>query len=142
MGSLLCGTASLMEEGRRLRKMLGGGVRQGGVMGAAGLMALDYLPRIPEEDHAKARRLASGLRSLGLGAQEPETNIVQVPVLNAAETVTTLGNLGVQVLAFQGNLRFVTHRDLTESDVDEALSRIQPVVDKLLTTWEGNRPMV
>src|SRR5690348_4481937 len=59
MGSLICGSKPFIEDAKRARKMLGGGVRQGGVVGAAGLVALDYLPRI-HEDHAKARRLAAG----------------------------------------------------------------------------------
>src|SRR6202042_3355437 len=62
VGSLICGDQEAMHAARRLRKMLGGGVRQGGVLGAAGLVALDYLPRLPE-DHVKALALAAGLRA-------------------------------------------------------------------------------
>ncbi len=86
MGSLVCGSMPAMNEARRLRKMLGGGVRQGGVVGAAGLVALDYLPRLAE-DHAKARRLAEGLRGFGIAAPVPETNILLVPVPQASTAV-------------------------------------------------------
>jgi threonine aldolase len=141
MGSLLCGPTALMDEARRLRKMLGGGVRQGGVVAAAGLVALDYLPRLPE-DHAKARRLAEGLRALGLNAAEPETNIVLVPVMDPGLALHMLEEARVHVLPVGSALRFITHRDLTQADVDEALERIQPFVEKMLTTWEGPRPMV
>jgi threonine aldolase len=141
MGSLLCGPASLMEEGRRLRKMLGGGVRQGGIMAAAGLVALDYLPRIPE-DHAKARRLAEGLLDLGLNVAIPETNIVLAPVMDPVLAVQVMEEVNVRVLPVRSALRFITHRDLNLADIDEALERLHPLVEKMLTTWEGPRPMV
>jgi len=141
MGSLLCGPASLMEEARRIRKMLGGGVRQGGIVAAAGLVALDYLPRIPE-DHAKAKRLAEGLRAMGLNAAMPETNIVLAPVMDVPLALHMLEEVRVRVLTVGSSLRFITHRDLTEADVDEAIERMQPLVEKMLTTWEGPRPMV
>jgi len=141
MGSLLCGPASLMEEARRCRKMLGGGVRQDGIVAAAGLVALDYLPRIPE-DHAKARKLAEGLQTLGLNVAQPETNIVLAPVMDPTLALHLLEEAGVQVLPVGSALRFITHRDLTMADVEEALERMQPMVEKMLTTWEGPRPMV
>jgi threonine aldolase len=141
MGSLLCGSAPLIEDARRIRKMLGGGVRQGGIMAAAGLLALDYVPRLPE-DHAKAHRLAEGLRAMGLNASLPETNIVLVPVMDPVLALHMLEEARVRVLPIGSALRFITHRDLTEQDVSEALERIQPFVEKMLTTWEGPRPMV
>jgi threonine aldolase len=141
MGSLLCGTQAHIQEARRLRKMLGGGVRQGGVVAAAGLVALDYLPRLPE-DHAKARLLADGLQRFGLNVATPETNIVLVPVVDAPLARQTLHDAGVQVLPVGNALRFITHRDLTEADVREALQRMEPTVERMLTTWEGDRPMI
>jgi threonine aldolase len=140
MGSLLCGTRTHIQEARRVRKMLGGGVRQGGVVAAAGLVALDYLPRILE-DHAKAKRLADGLQSFGLNVVRPETNIILVPVVDAVLAMRTLEDVGIQVLPVGNALRFITHRDLTETDVTEALQRIEPAVEKMLITWEGDRPM-
>lgn len=141
MGSVLCGPIALIEPARRLRKMLGGGVRQGGVVAAAGLVALAHLPRLAE-DHAKAKRLAQGLKTFGLNVSEPETNIVLAPVVDAVSAVQLLEEAGVRVLALGGVLRFVTHRDLSEDDIEEALRRVEPRVDRMLTTWEGNRPMV
>ncbi len=141
MGSILCGSRPLIDGARRLRKMLGGAVRQGGVVAAAGLVALDYLPRIPE-DHAKARRLAEGLRLMGLRPQEPETNIVLVPVTDAPLAMNALEAKGVRVLPAGSALRFITHRDLSMEDVEDALARIQPQTQALLTTWEGDRPMI
>lgn len=141
MGSLLCGPADLIERARRTRKMLGGGVRQGGIVAAAGLLALDQIPDLAT-DHARARKLSEGLRALGLNPGIPETNILLVPVVDAGLAFTQLEEVGVRTLPVGNALRFITHRDLDETAVDEALARIQPLVDKLLTTWEGDRPMV
>jgi len=130
MGSLLCGSKAAMVEARRLRKMLGGGVRQGGVMGAAGLVALDYLPRITE-DHAKTKRLAEGLRGFGIVAPTPETNILLAPVPNAAAALAALEGVGVRALPVGPAIRFIPHRDLTMADIEEALQRIQPLAPLL-----------
>jgi threonine aldolase len=128
MGSLLSGSGPAMGEARRLRKMLGGGVRQGGVMGAAGLVALDYLPRLAE-DHAKTRRLAEGLRGFGIAAPMPETNILLVPVPQAAVAVAALESAGVRTLPVGPAIRFIPHRDLSMADVEEALRRIEPLAN-------------
>ncbi|BDU76887.1 threonine aldolase family protein [Mesoterricola sediminis] len=141
MGSVLCGSRDLVEAGRRIRKMLGGGVRQGGIVAAAGLVALDYLPRVPE-DHAKARRLADGLRAMGFRVAPPDTNILLVPVPDAAAALSILEGVGVRVLPVGSALRFITHRDLADADIEEALDRIRAAADRLVTTWEGDRPMV
>ncbi len=130
MGSLLCGSAPAMTEARRLRKMLGGGVRQGGVVAAAGLVALDHLPRLGE-DHAKIQRLAEGLRSFGLAAPVPETNILLVPVPNASEALVALEAVGVRVLPVGPAIRFIAHRDLTAEDIEVALRRIEPLASHL-----------
>ncbi len=132
MGSLLCGAKPAMAEARRLRKMLGGGVRQGGVVGAAGLVALDYLPRLAE-DHAKTRRLAEGLRGFGLAAPEPETNILLVPVPDAAAALAALEAVGVRALPVGPAIRFIAHRDLNSEDIEEALHRIEPLAQHLRT---------
>ncbi|MDP1831329.1 MAG: GntG family PLP-dependent aldolase [Geothrix sp.] len=130
MGSLVCGSKPAMAEARRLRKMLGGGVRQGGVVGAAGLVALDYLPRIPE-DHAKTRRLAEGLRGFGIAAPLPETNILLVPVPDAGVAAAALEAAGVRASIVGPALRFIPHRDLAMADVEEALRRIEPLAHLL-----------
>ncbi|HEX9011035.1 MAG TPA: GntG family PLP-dependent aldolase [Holophagaceae bacterium] len=130
MGSLVCGSKPAMVEARRLRKMLGGGVRQGGVIGAAGLVALDYLPRIPE-DHAKARALAEGLRGFGVAAPLPETNILLVPVADALAAAAALEAAGVRASIVGPALRFIAHRDLSEADIAEALRRIEPLAHLL-----------
>ena len=141
MGSVLCASRELVEEARRIRKMLGGGVRQGGIMAAAGLAALEYLPRLGE-DHAKARTLAGQLKGMGFTIASPETNILLLPVPDAPAAMAILEEVKVRVLPVGSALRFITHRDLSEADVLEAVERIRPRVERMLTTWEGNRPMV
>jgi threonine aldolase len=130
MGSLVCGSKPAMNEARRLRKMLGGGVRQGGVVGAAGLVALDYLPRL-SEDHAKTRRLAEGLRGFGISAPIPETNILLVPVPDAAAALAALEGAGVRALPVGSAIRFIPHRDVTLADIEEALRRLEPLAHLL-----------
>ena len=130
MGSLVCGSKPAMAEARRLRKMLGGGVRQGGVVAAAGLVALDYLPRIPE-DHAKARALAAGLQAFGVSAPMPETNILLLPVPDALDAAKALEAAGVRASIVGPALRFIAHRDLSEADIAEALRRIEPLAHLL-----------
>jgi threonine aldolase len=132
MGSVLCGGAEAMRAARRLRKMLGGGVRQGGVMGAAGLVALRHRSRLPE-DHDRARTLAAGLRAIGFDVAPPETNIVRVRVPDVARSIDRLATVDVLVTASSVDaIRFVTHRDLTDADVKQALARIAAAADSIL----------
>ncbi|HEU4951309.1 MAG TPA: GntG family PLP-dependent aldolase [Holophagaceae bacterium] len=130
MGSLVCGSKPFVEAARRVRKMLGGGVRQGGVVAAAGLVALDYLPRVAE-DHAKALRLAEGLRALGAELPLPETNILLVPVTDPAPALARLAESGVLAVPVGSAIRFIAHRDLAMEDVDEALARLTPLASWL-----------
>jgi threonine aldolase len=126
MGSMVAGSAEFVERARRLRKMLGGGVRQGGVVAAAGLVALDRVDRLAE-DHERARTLAAGLRERGWQVATPETNIVLVSVADLGGTLYRLETAGVRVQPMAGQVRFVTHADLTDADIEAALERIGPV---------------
>jgi threonine aldolase len=131
VGSIVCGGRDAMRAARRLRKMLGGGVRQGGILGAAGLVALDYLPRLPQ-DHAKAQTLAAGLRALGFSLETPQTNIVRVRLPDAPRAIEALRALDVLVTPSGDAVRFVTHRDLDDADIRDALARIAPVAERLI----------
>ncbi|WP_285750368.1 GntG family PLP-dependent aldolase [Lentzea sp. NBRC 105346] len=126
VGSVVAGSSSFVTEARRVRKMLGGGVRQGGVLAAAGLVALDRIPSLAL-DHDHARALAEGLRSLGWDVAEPATNIVLASVPDLAVTLHGLEHLGVLASPMAGKVRFVTHRDVDASDVKEVLRRIGEV---------------
>jgi threonine aldolase len=129
-GSLVCGPKDLIADARRLRKRLGGAMRQSGILAAAGLYALDHnLSRLPE-DHENARRLAEGLGALP-GAQvlfPVETNLVFVafPGRSGADISQRLLKEGVLANpegSRPDTLRFLTHLDVSRADVDEAVRR-------------------
>jgi threonine aldolase len=126
VGSVVAGSEEFVEEARRLRKMLGGGVRQGGVLAAAGLVALDRIDRLAE-DHARATRLAEGLQERGWRAGTPETNIVLVAVADLDGTLRRFEEAGVRASAMSGQVRLMTHADLTDADIASALDRIGPI---------------
>jgi threonine aldolase len=126
VGSVVAGSANFVEEARRLRKMLGGGVRQGGVLAAAGLVALDRVDRLAE-DHERAAALAAGLRERGWRLQDPETNIVLVDVADLPGTLRRFEEAGVRASAMSGKVRLMTHADLTDTDIGTALARIGPL---------------
>ncbi|RKT51601.1 threonine aldolase family protein [Saccharothrix australiensis] len=126
VGSVVAGSAAFVAEARRVRKMLGGGVRQGGVLAAAGLVGLDRIDDLAA-DHANAKALAKGLGELGWQVTEPETNIVLAGVPDLEVTLTGLRHLGVYAGPMGGRVRFVLHRDVNAADVAEALRRIQSV---------------
>ncbi|GAA4857998.1 GntG family PLP-dependent aldolase [Saccharopolyspora cebuensis] len=123
VGSVLAGDRDFIAEARRMRKALGGGVRQGGVLAAAGLIALKRIDQLAE-DHAHAARLATGLAGLGFDVTTPQTNIVLAAVPDVRLSLARMRALGVLAVPMAGKIRFVTHRDVTEADVDEALRRI------------------
>ncbi|GAB3485509.1 threonine aldolase family protein [Amycolatopsis cihanbeyliensis] len=124
VGSVLAGSAEFIEQARRMRHMLGGGVRQGGILAAACLLALDRVDELAES-HAAARQLAEGLTELGWQVVEPQTNIVLAPVADLAMTLDSLRSLHVLASPMAGKVRFVTHRDISAADIDEVLRRIK-----------------
>ena len=124
VGSMLVSDAARIHEARRVRKMLGGGVRQGGVLAAAGLVALDRIGDLAE-DHANASTLAHGLRDRGWDVAEPQTNIVLAAVADPVRTVTELADQGIAAVTVAGKVRFVTHRDVSAADIDEVLERLR-----------------
>jgi threonine aldolase len=134
-GSVVCGSRDLVSEARRLRKRLGGGMRQAGVLAAAGLHALDrHLARLPE-DHENARRLADGLAALpGASLVFPvDTNLVFVTFAgrSASDLSRRLAEVGVLANpegSRESVLRFVTHLDVSRADVDDAVARAARVV--------------
>ncbi|MFW6105461.1 MAG: low-specificity L-threonine aldolase [Chloroflexota bacterium] len=134
VGSLLCGSKDFIERARRFRKMLGGGMRQVGIIAAAGIVALETMVDRLAEDHANARRLAEGLaniKGINLAQDEIPTNIVMFnlsPELSVNEFTEDLEREGVKVGLRDGRpFRAVTHRMVSSSDIDEALTRIEAV---------------
>jgi threonine aldolase len=138
VGSLLCGRREFVERARKFRKMLGGGMRQAGVIAAAGIVALETMVDRLAEDHANARRLAQGLagiRGIALAQEDIPTNIVMFrvsPPLSPMEFIEALDRAGVNIGLRDGRpFRAVTHRMVSSSDIDEALTRIEAVCLKL-----------
>lgn len=120
VGSVLVADSERITEARRIRKMLGGGVRQGGILAAAGLLALGNVDSLAV-DHANARLLADGLRDRGWDVAAPETNIV---LADGPIGVAQLADLGIAAVTVVGKIRFVTHRDVSEGDIKELLARL------------------
>jgi threonine aldolase len=123
VGSAVAGSQEFVGEARRMRQMLGGGVRQGGVLAAAGLIALDRVADLAQ-DHRNATSLASGLAEFGWEVNQPQTNIVLAMVPDPGATLSRLAELGVRASSIGGRVRFVTHRDVSEADVRDVLDRI------------------
>ena len=126
VGSAVAGSTEFVQEARRLRKMLGGGVRQGGVLAAAALVGLDRMERLAD-DHAKARMLATGLRERGWSVDAPETNIVLIPVADLGGTLRRFADAGVLAGSMAGKVRLMPHADVSDADIAAALDRIGPV---------------
>jgi threonine aldolase len=126
VGSLVACSAERREPLRRLRKMLGGGMRQAGVLAAAGLHALEHHRARLREDHANAVRLAEGLAALGCRLEgTPETNIVMFHAPDPLAFWKGAWQAGVRFNPPSGTrLRAVTHLDVAAADVEEALARL------------------
>jgi len=126
VGSLLLGSKPLIAKARRMRKMLGGGMRQAGVIAAAGMYALDHHVDRLKDDHANAALLASGLLSASRGQlkiETPQTNILwaEVPEPLFAPFSAHLKVNGVSVSGAYGKQRWVTHLDVSRADIERAL---------------------
>src|SRR5207237_1503104 len=137
VGSVLTGSAEAISAGRRWRKMLGGGMRQAGVLAAAGLVALDTMVDRLAEDHENAGVLAAGLsRVSGLtcDADGVQSNIVMVrtPGLSAAEFVGACRSRGLLALASgPDRVRMVTHYGIQRHHVEAALEVAQDAIGSL-----------
>jgi threonine aldolase len=136
VGSMLVGSAELMAKARIYRKALGGGMRQVGVLAAAGLMALEEGPKRLHEDHANARLLAESLahtEGVAIDLASVETNIVIFRLAagqGAAELATRLKERGVLVGAFQRDaVRLVTHRDVSRDDCIHAAEALTEEIE-------------
>lgn len=133
VGSLLAGSRELIQEARRWRKLLGGGMRQAGIVAAAGLVALREMVDRLEEDHRHARILAEELAAwpgLQVDLSTVQTNIVKVTVtredLDAPALSARFEAAGVKVSALGPRfIRLVTHKDVSREDVEEALRRMR-----------------
>jgi threonine aldolase len=132
VGSLLCGPRDFIAEARRNRKMVGGGMRQAGVIAAAGIVALETMIERLADDHANARRLAEGLAEISgiaLDLTRVQTNIVFFDVTNnltARQLAERTAREGVLIgVAGDKRIRVVTHYGIEREDVDAAVAVIR-----------------
>lgn len=139
VGSALAGPSDLIRQARRHRKLLGGGMRQAGIIAAGALYALEnHVDRLAE-DHANAKVLAEAIRATpGLELQPPETDTnmvifhVDPELATAAQVVARLREAGVLVLAFgPTKIRAVTHLDVTQAEVRRAGEIIRETLERL-----------
>jgi threonine aldolase len=136
VGSMLLGTRAFIEEARAWRKLLGGGMRQAGVIAAAGLVALEETPPRLAEDHSNARRLAEGVAEIEGVSIDParvQTNIVIFDVSGTGKTSDEIcarlkEEHGVLASGFGPSIRLVTHYDVSREDVERALEGLRKVV--------------
>ena len=124
VGSLLVGSRDAVAEARVWRKRMGGGMRQVGILAAAGLHALDHHVERLAEDHARAKRLAEGI---GIDPATVETNFVAIP--EEPGLIERLLERGVAVSDLRpGRLRAVTHLDVGDDEIEQAIDRMQEVL--------------
>jgi threonine aldolase len=130
VGSALCGPRELISRAHRVRKMLGGGMRQAGVLAAAVMHALDHHIDRLADDHANARRLAQGLQGLtGVRCEMPDTNIVFVDVApERAQGVVERARAKCVLCTGLYRLRLVTHLDVSAADVERAIGVMREVL--------------
>jgi len=130
VGSLLCGPRDWILRAKRFRKAFGGGMRQAGILAAAGLFALEHHVDRLADDHAQAALLADGLARLDSVERvvAPETNIVVFEVADAPSWVERARKAGVWLNALDAcRVRAVTHLEVEEADVKRALERLREV---------------
>jgi threonine aldolase len=135
VGSLLAGDRDFIEEARRWRKKLGGGMRQAGYLAAPGILALTEMTKRLGEDHERAKQLAIGLQERQITVEPVETNIVLVNTeslqLTADQFISRLREKGVLTNGFGEYVtRFTTHRHIGEEDITQVLNIIENIVEE------------
>ena len=139
VGSIAAGSKESILRARKFRKMLGGGMRQAGIIAAFGLLALEpkWIKRL-DEDHKNAKQLAQGLKNFNLPIKvhPADTNIVIVELLEKVEILKILNQLkNAGILAFnisKQKIRFVTHYGINADDIDYGIEQIGIILKKIL----------
>jgi threonine aldolase len=122
VGSVLCGSTELISKARRLRKMVGGGMRQAGILAAAGLYALEHHVQRLADDHANAAFLAQGLSELGYSVEPVQSNMVYVRIdEHAAALKGFCAERGIRLSAAP-RLRMVTHMDVSRDQIEQVIA--------------------
>ena len=138
-GSVLCGSAAFIERARAYRRMVGGGMRQAGIMAAAGIVALERMIDRLADDHRHAKRLAEGLAAIDPRLCDPgecDSNIVMMEVGHsgtpAKDWIAALNGKGLQAGAWSPrSLRFVTHRHIDDTAIEQAIGIVRSVAASL-----------
>jgi threonine aldolase len=133
VGSVLCGSGTFIARARAFRRMVGGNLRQAGVIAAAGIVALEEMVDRLAEDHARAKRFAEGLTAVHPSLVDPsvvETNIVRLDVAKSGRRadvwVDALKGKGVLAGVWSPwQIRMVTHRHITDDDVDRVIAAVK-----------------
>jgi len=135
VGSVLTGPKDYIEHARRVRKALGGGMRQVGVLAAPAIIALTEMVDRLGEDHERAKRLALAIAEMPgikLNPVHIQTNIIifdlDHPHLSIPQFLSELKKKGVLALATRGGIRFVTHKDIDDEDIEKAISAFQDIL--------------
>jgi len=134
IGSMLVGNKEFIKEARLTRKSLGGGMRQVGILAAAGIVAIEKMTDRLKEDHLRARRLADGVASINgieVNPAEVETNMVKIKVttMDADTFLARLDEKKIWALPLnRDTIRFVTHKDIDDPDIDRAIVAIAQVM--------------
>ena len=135
VGSMLAAGRERIEFGRRLRKALGGGMRQVGVLAAPGIIALTEMVVRLKDDHARAKRLAQGISGLPGVKIDPgavETDIIifgfDHPAISVAAMLDKMREKGILALAVSGGIRMVTHKDVGDEDVERAIKAFREIL--------------
>lgn len=137
VGSMLAGSADAIERAWRIRRRFGGGMRQSGILAAAGLHALEHHVERLAEDHDRASRLAEGIEGLdGLSVVEPETNIVFIDLVDPGITVgaflEAISQQGVLMVPFgPTRVRAVTHLEVDDDGVSRAIQAVAKAMETL-----------
>ena len=143
VGSILCGTAETVAKARRVRKLLGGAMRQAGVIAAAALVGLEEMRDRLADDHRNAKTLAQGLAGVGgvrIDAERVVTNIVSFEIapdwMDTGAFTKACAERGLRLSRYLGNsprLRAVTHYGIERSDIDDALAIVDAVLSRART---------
>jgi threonine aldolase len=135
VGSLLCGDADFITEARRARKVVGGGMRQAGILAAAGIVALEQTAHLLGEDHRRAKRLAEGLAEIpGVEVAPVMSNILYFWLTDEVsktqeQVVEALAEQGIQLLGrMDGRFRAVTHYWISDEDIETTIKALQSAI--------------
>ncbi|MBC3952593.1 low-specificity L-threonine aldolase [Pseudomonas folii] len=122
IGSVLCGSQAFIDKARRLRKMVGGGMRQAGMLAAAGLYALEHQVQRLADDHANAAFLGSALAELGYSVEPVQTNMVYVQIGDRAQALKTFCAERGITLSAAPRLRMITHLDVSRQQLETVIT--------------------